>query len=215
LISRALKQRSFTLSSSHVAALRVHVVAAIIIIRTVVLKRPIVVAVERKDILQEYVAAVGRHGSRLVYLSSILSVDPGDELDSQEELELKDQEVYSLFNMSGAGTNPLKVTVCANDADLTMEVDTGALESVISETTYYSVWPDHCRPPLLPSNAVLRCYSGQLKVSGRIEVTVCYGDQCRKFKILVMPCDRPSLLGRDWLMELRLDWKQCIMCSLR
>ena len=109
--------------------------------------------------------------------------------------------------MSGAGTNPLKVTVCANDADLTMEVDTGASVSVISEATYYSVWPDHCRPPLLPSNAVLRCYSGQLKVSGRIEVTVCYGDQCRKLKLLVVPCDGPSLLGRDWLMELRLDWR--------
>jgi len=95
-------------------------------------------------------------------------VDPADELDSQEELELKDQEVHSLFNTFGAGTNPLKVTVCANDVVLTMEVDTGASVSVISEATY-SVWPDHCRPPLLPSNAVLRCYSGQLKVSVRIE----------------------------------------------
>ena len=99
-----------------------------------------------------------------------ISVDPADELDSQKELELKDQEVYSMFNTSGAGTDPLKVTVCANDVVLTMEVGTGASVSVISEATYYySVWPDHCRPQLLPSNAVLRCYSGQLKVSGRIE----------------------------------------------
>jgi len=95
-----------------------------------------------------------------------VSVDPSDKLDFQEKIELKDQEVYS---MCGAGTNPLKVTVCANNADLTMEVDSGASVSVITKATYYSVWQDHCRPPLIPSNAVLQCYSDLLKVSGRIE----------------------------------------------
>ena len=117
----------------------------------------------QKDLLQEHVIAVMWFISAATYH---ISVDPSDKLDFQEEFELKEQEVYS---MCVAGANPLKVTVCANDVDLTMEVDSGASVSVITKATYYCVWPDHCRPPLIPSNAVLRCYSGLLKVSGRIE----------------------------------------------
>ena len=40
-----------------------------------------------------------------------------------------------MYNLSGVSVKPLKVTVRVDNADLDMEVDTGASVSIISEDT--------------------------------------------------------------------------------
>ena len=89
-----------------------------------------------------------------------------------------------------------------------MEVDTGATLSVISEVTYRQMWGNK-RPPLGQSKARLRTYTGEeILVKGALEVEVRQGDQQqRRLPLLVTKGNGPSLLGRDWLTELRLDWK--------
>ena len=63
-------------------------------------------------------------------------------------------------------------------------------------------------PPLQPSTANLRTYSGEkLKVQGMIEVKVKYEDQVTRLPLLVVEGSGPSLLGRDWLLRIKLDWK--------
>ena len=91
-----------------------------------------------------------------------------------------------------------------------MEVDTGASVSVISETTYRSsLWTDKERPPLRDSTARLRTYTGEpIDVLGEIVTDVKYRTQKKQLKLLVVRGDGPSLLGRDWLMELRLEWRE-------
>ena len=37
---------------------------------------------------------------------------------------------------------------------------------------------------------------------------VCYGDKEVKLSLLVLTDDGPSLLGHDWLQQLKLDWHQ-------
>ena len=113
-----------------------------------------------------------------------------------------------MFQLSG-GNDPLLVTVTVNDKELSMEVDTGAALSVISESTYRSTWPEDTRPPLKPSNAKLRTYSGEtLEVCGVIDVPVVYKEQSKKLRLQVLKTKGPTLLGRDWLRDLVLDWKQ-------
>ena len=88
--------------------------------------------------------------------------------------------------------------------DLLMEVDTGASLSIISEKTYSSL---HNAPQLQSTEARLRTYTGEsLPVLGSITVTVHHNNQQKTLPLLIVQGEGPSLLGRDWLEHLQLDW---------
>ena len=121
----------------------------------------------------------------------------------------KDSEDYTMYNLSGVSVKPLKVTVRVNNADLDMEVDTGASVSIISEDTYNRLWPEKQQPSLQKSTITLRTYSGeQLSVKGSMAVDVQYKDQKAHLQLVVATGQGPSLLGRDWLSKIRLDWTE-------
>ena len=101
------------------------------------------------------------------------------------------------------------VELTLNKANVVMEVDTGVSVSLLSESTYRRLWPAATRLPLSPSDARLHTYSGELiKVLGTTSVTIRYRGQVKQLPLLIVPTDGPSLLGRDWLQEIVLDWKQ-------
>ena len=53
----------------------------------------------------------------------------------------------------------------------------------------------------------LRTYTGEtLQIHGAITVDVTYNDQTVTLPLLVVEGTRPSLVGRDWLTKIRLDW---------
>ena len=86
----------------------------------------------------------------------------------------KDSEDY---NLSEVSVKPLKVTVRVNNADLDMEVDTGASVSIIGEDTYNRLWPEKRQPSLQESTIALRTYGEeQLSVKGSMAVDVQYKD---------------------------------------
>ena len=64
-----------------------------------------------------------------------------------------------LFNIQTKGSvAPITVAVKLNGVPITMEVDTGASISIISETQYNDLWK-HNKPPLAKSHTVLRTYT--------------------------------------------------------
>ena len=127
---------------------------------------------------------------------------------SGEETDNETDGSYTMYKISGQNSESLMVAVYVNQAELRMEVDTGASASVVSEKTYRMVWSDATRPELQPTNAKLRTYSGEeLGVLGSLEVSAEYKGQSKTLSLLVAKGNGPSLLGRDWLSELRLDWK--------
>ena len=88
-----------------------------------------------------------------------------------------------------------------------MEVDTGATLSLMSETTYRKLWK--VPPKLKPTTARLSTYSGQrLVVTGTLSVEVKYEAQQVVLSILVVQGSGPTLLGRDWLKHIQLNWKE-------
>ena len=113
-----------------------------------------------------------------------------------------------MFNVSGRElAPPIVVTVEINNAKLEMEGDTGASASIISNQTYTQLWPEPQRPRLQQSTKKLRTYTGeQLKLEDYITVEVSYGSQTQTLPLLVVAGNGPSLLGRDWMMKIRLDW---------
>ena len=90
-------------------------------------------------------------------------------LESETSSSASEQQACTLF--------PVNSQVSVDGIPMTMELDTGAYISVISEHTYHSTWP-HDRPALPLSPTKLRTYSGEeLEVIGSISVQVCYEDQ--------------------------------------
>ena len=127
-----------------------------------------------------------------------------------EEIETTDEQyTYTLFNVTTNACKPLQVTVKVNNIDLTMEVDTGASMSLISNATFQKLWPAQSCPTLLPSETKLRTYTGeQIDVLGTILTNVQFKQQQETLPLLVVEGDGPSLLGRDWLYKIKLDWHE-------
>ena len=99
-----------------------------------------------------------------------------------------DDMIYNLFNVSGQkkGAKPIKVKVSLNNANLEMEVDTGARYSIISEATYNGLRSNDQAPKLTYTNENLRTYTGELlKVLGAIDVTVQYQSQRIQLRAIV------------------------------
>ena len=118
----------------------------------------------------------------------------------------KEDSEYSLFTVPSADTSrsPMLVTVIADDIPITMEADMGASFSIISKQTYDATFPCH---KLQTADVKLKTYTGEfLRMFGKFTATVCYQDQTISLTLMVAGEKGPSLLGRDWLYLLRLDW---------
>ena len=103
-----------------------------------------------------------------------------------------------------AATRPIIVDIQINGKQLLMEVDTGAALSIISEQTWKTVLPG---TTLKKADVVLTTYTNErMTVMGELLVQVAYKQQCERLPIVVVTGDGPSLLGRNWLKHIRLDW---------
>ena len=113
---------------------------------------------------------------------------------------------YTLFTLNSSSSKPIQVSVMIDKQQLLMEVDTGAAVSLVSEETYCHMWP---QKSLQQATTVLRTYSGeQLSICGCMNVEFVYGHQQLTLPLLVIKGNGPSLLGRDWLSELKLNWRE-------
>ena len=86
------------------------------------------------------------------------------------------------------------------------EVDTGGELSTIPWATYQARLQ---KTKIHPSAVILRQYDGTvLPIKGEITVQVSLGSQSSigSFIIMENANSQLSLLGRDWLCKLRLDW---------
>lgn len=142
-----------------------------------------------------------RKGQRQVY-----HIDEDDE--SEEDAT---GSVYSLYQVKSTADKraPFTVNLLLNGEKMTMEIDTGASSTLISEKTYEVLWKNNqvLRPQLQTVSDTLSTYTGEsIPVRGKAEVVVAYEGQRYKLPLLVVPGKGPSLLGRNWLTSIPLDW---------
>ncbi len=63
-------------------------------------------------------------------------------------------------------------------------------------------------PPLQTSTARLSTYTGErISVLGQITLRVSFQQQNQSLALLVVPGTGPTLLGRDWLEKIKIDWQ--------
>ena len=123
---------------------------------------------------------------------------------AEQSPEESSDEDFKIHTLGKRSPDPIVVQLQLNGKVLDMEVDTGAALSVISESTRREVFPNDT---LLPSNLILKTYTDErMEVTGTLNMRVTYGSQKKKLVLVVVAGDGPSLLGRNWLKYLRLDW---------
>ena len=86
-----------------------------------------------------------------------------------------------------------------------MELDTGASVSIMSEEAWKKSF---ARVPLEKSQVKLRTYTGEtLDVIGQTQVEVTYQNQTANLPIQIVKGQGPSLFGRNWLRDIKLNWE--------
>jgi len=110
----------------------------------------------------------------------------------------------SLYTIS-AGQHGIKVPIELNNQSVLMELDTGAGISKETHAKYFK------GVPLQPSTTKLHAYTGDpIHVLGQfnVNVNVRYKSQSAALPLTVVAGAGPSLLGRNWLTENCLNWKE-------
>ena len=91
-----------------------------------------------------------------------------------------------------------------NEKPLSMEIDTGATVSLISTATFKSLFQN---TTLEKTSIRLRTYTGKpIAVAGQLKVKVRYKQYMGNHLLYVVKGSGLSLLGRDWLSHIRIDW---------
>lgn len=128
-------------------------------------------------------------------------------------VEETSEEAMCSFDMFAMDTDeeppmPYYATVTVHGKDVKFEIDSGATASVISEETYRRTWRSN-PPSLTPSKLQLRTYTGQpIPHLGVLQVSIAVGDQEAEGRLVVAKGSGPSLLGRDWLRKIKLNWHE-------
>ena len=113
---------------------------------------------------------------------------------------------YTFCTLSSSSSKPIQVSVMIDKQQLLMEVDTGAAMSLVSGETYCRMW---LQKSLQQATTMLRTYSAEyLSVCRCMNAEVVYGHQQLTLPLLVIKGNDPSLLGRDWLSQLKLNWRE-------
>ena len=130
---------------------------------------------------------------------------PGKTHQVHTDVPVDSDDEYLLHKL-GDSPDAIRVTLQVQGLPLEMEVDTGADISIIADQTRKSHFP---KLRLHPSSVILKTYTGEpVPVVGQLNVKVQHGEQEAKLVLVVVTGNGPTLLGRNWLKYLRLDWKQ-------
>lgn len=117
------------------------------------------------------------------------------------------EERYSMYGIGAPKPDPFCGNIKLDGQDVTMEVDTGASVTVISEQTFRQTLKSTSK--IQSSDANLHTYTGEeIRVLGTIKVPVEYNNQKTTLPAIVVAGKSANLLGRNWLKEIKLNWQQ-------
>ena len=131
------------------------------------------------------------------------------------EPDQEESSEYSLFTVNnctdgnGTDSNLFTVNVLINKQSVGMQIDTGAAVSIMSEATLKQLWSQENSPPIETTSMRLSTYSGvMLETVGTITCTVEYQCQSYQLPLVIVKQEGPTLLGRNWLSQIKLNWPE-------
>ncbi|CAB0012170.1 unnamed protein product, partial [Nesidiocoris tenuis] len=121
-------------------------------------------------------------------------------------LELEEQSINQIADDKG----PLFTRVRVNGVEIFFECDTGCARTLIPSFVFNKFFQNE---KLSPVTTNLVAANGQsLTILGEITVSVTCRDKCIKLSLIVAGKElKRSLLGRDWLAELKPNWRNAVL----
>ena len=114
-----------------------------------------------------------------------------------------DDKAVPSINAVGESPAQWNVNLNINGTPVSMVIDTGAAVTLMSHTT----WQEQFNQVLQPAYTRLSTYTGEdLEVLGKATVNVVYQQQSVSLPLLIVEGAGPTLLGRNWLSKIKLDW---------
>ena len=102
--------------------------------------------------------------------------------------------------------DPIFIHPKINGKDADFELDTGAALSCMGNKKFRE---DHPKVKVHKTNIKLKTFSGEImEPVGVADVEVECEGKSTKLPIVITPGNTPSLLGRNWLKQLKIDWKR-------
>ena len=124
----------------------------------------------------------------------------------REPINAVTEEDEVVFINSINGVDPYKIVLTLNSKSLEFEIDTGARRSILSEKVYLD---NLSQVSLEKADLTLKTYSGEkLDVLGKVFVKIEYNGHILDVYMYVVKGNGPTLLGRDVLTKLKLDWSR-------
>ena len=144
------------------------------------------------------------HLSRACRMSKVHAVENKELSDSESD----NFNLYAIGDKIPNKNDTIVVRLLIEKLPVLMEVDTGSAVTVMSETKFNKLLTGL---KLQRSKSVLFTYSKeQLKLVGEVEVRVTYQNKCHKLILKIIEGNGPTLLGRNWLQFIKLDWKNIL-----
>ena len=135
-------------------------------------------------------------------------------LEEMVEEDKEDDEVLGIFAAKDSvknGHTPIYVSVILDQKSCEMQLDTGATVSILPKVLYdqqFNQWPLH------GTKIKLKAYNGvRIPVYGEVHLPVVYEQQELLLPLTVVDGDGPPLLGRNWLEQLKLNWRNIFHMS--
>ena len=122
-----------------------------------------------------------------------------------EEKEIS-QDRLNLYNISGLRSPPVMIEMVINKNKVRLEVDTGASCTVMSLKKFKELGR---LQDLEGSQVKLTTYTGEvITPKGAADVKVEHEGEVKSLPLLVTDGEVPTLLGRNWMKELKLNWER-------
>ena len=135
--------------------------------------------------------------------------------DPAEDRPLPDDAISTLhcqYQVSGKSPTSYQVVMQIGGKPVEMEVDTGVTVSIISKEHWLVLFP---KVILSKPSVSLHTYTTQpIRVVGQADVPVQYGEYSGTLRLYVVQGSGLTLLGRDWLSCIQLDWTSIRVVAL-
>ena len=134
------------------------------------------------------------------------------------ELGEYDFDDYVFYEGQVNSNEPIVVDTLLNNVAIPMILDTGAARSVISLHNFDKYFKTN-KPKLKPSSVVLKKYGNvSMNIAGEVKVSVKLKNTSSSenyLPLLVIAEEGPSLLGRDWMSALNINFGSDIINSIQ
>ena len=101
------------------------------------------------------------------------------------------------------------VDMAINGKQVTMEIDTGAALTIISENAFKQVQTGSRKMELKPTNAKICTYTGErISVIGEADLLVENDHATQTLSAMVVKGQGPCLIERNWLSQVKLYWHE-------